>query len=146
MKPRVIAAIFALLALGLLAIWLFVSPRLATQYLAPQLACACRDLTILEFSNGKVRLHLLAHTKYYEFGTYETIGNHVIWHLKDYGADFEVTPQFLGLYACNRQQRLAQFFPKSFRYIDTSQTKASTQSITNFLKKLSYGFNQIPSD
>ena len=146
MKPRVIAAIFALLALGLLAIWLFVSPRLATQYLAPSFSCVCKHVVVLEFSEGKVRLHNPTHKLYQNFGTYEKVGKRTIWHLSDYGVDFELKPRWFGLTAVcyDHRNQLSQNFTRSLLGTDTSKDMPLPGPATNYIKDLSTSFNRLP--
>lgn len=148
MKRRVITAIFILLALGLVATWLFVSPRLATQYLAPSFSCVCKHVVVLEFSEGKVRLHNPTHKLYQNFGSYEKIGNRTVWHLSEYKVDFQLKPRWFGVKVASNDfhQRMSQTFTRSLLWIDTSKDMPLPGPTTNYIKDLTIGFNRLPAN
>jgi hypothetical protein len=92
MLRRILIGIVVLtLALGALR-WL-PPPRLAEQYLAPQFTCACRHTMVLEFKEGRVRLHNMGHNSFYECGSFKTDGSQTVWNLPDYGTGFILQPE-----------------------------------------------------
>ncbi len=81
------------------------TPTFEEQYLAPQFTCGCYHKMILEFKDGKVRLHNIEHCIYHEAGSYGVSGDLTVW--KPEGSDLELVlrPTARGLDVSDRMGR-----------------------------------------
>jgi hypothetical protein len=115
--------------------WLLLpSPQLASQYFTPQFACACGHTTILEFSEGNVRLHNLGHGHYFECGTFETKGSQTIWHLPEYGKDLVLVPERFCLRVVDPDTGKIRRFRRSVRILAQLTSHRTEQTMKSFLK------------
>ncbi len=144
MRRRAIIASAGFLAVVIATVAFLPSRQLASQYLAPQFTCACHHTMVLEFVDGRVRLYNLGHENFYDFGSFETNGIHLIWHLPDYGTDLTMKPERFGLRVSEEQSSRSLWFRRSFSLIDTSRDAQSKKKIKEYVKDLSWVFEKIP--
>ena len=87
-------------------------PRLRERYLAPQFRCSCGHKMILEFRNGRTRLHNVGHSLYYEAGTYSVVDDRIVWDFEPLALKLILTPTARGLYAADDSGVRRHYFSK----------------------------------
>ena len=143
MKRSIMVGGLVLLLAGGVACWMLPPARLASQYHAPQFTCACDHSMVLAFVGGSVRLHNLGHGKFYEFGSYKTNGDRLVWLVPSHATEFTMKPERFGMTVENQAGGGFRFSRVS-RAFDTSGHKESEKGMNEYVKDLTRHFDKKP--
>jgi hypothetical protein len=122
-------------------------PALCEQYLAPQFTCGCRHKMVLEFRNGRTRLHNIGQWEYFEAGTYSVVDDELVWDLDAFDLKLLLTPTIRGLDVTDDSGARHLHFSKEsvfFRFRgrhDLSQNTPSKKPLSKYIGNIELFWN-----